>query len=218
MAYTNHTSFTTAEQDYSPRGSLGSNSNENIMRIPFSDQLYNEKGVGFLNPTEFENHANADNDKTLISSSQINLNNKLINPHQQSPLRTSFTSEDLESSNTIFENDFKNYPITDENLSKTFNREHSYSDTIKEIDVPLFKPRTHTTAWVLLFFVVLLRAAIAMFNNTFSPIPLKTAQFLGVSLTSINWLYNVTFITFMISCFFTSWLYSVIGAKWSASN
>jgi hypothetical protein len=78
--------------------------------------------------------------------------------------------------------------------------------------------KTYPVAWVLLFFMVILRSAIAIYNNTFSPIPTVTAEFLGISLSKINWLYNVMGLAYVTTSFFTSWLYQKAGIKWSVSR
>ncbi|CDH52251.1 hypothetical protein RO3G_13522 [Lichtheimia corymbifera JMRC:FSU:9682] len=51
--------------------------------------------------------------------------------------------------------------------------------------------RTHPMAWIALFFLVVLRSAVSIFQNTFSPIPTVVADYLGVSLTEVNWLFNI---------------------------
>jgi MFS family permease len=75
--------------------------------------------------------------------------------------------------------------------------------------------KTYPVAWLLLFFIVCLRAAVSIFGNTFSPIPQVTADFMGISLSSINWLYNIMSICYIVASFFTSYLYKKIGIKWS---
>lgn len=77
--------------------------------------------------------------------------------------------------------------------------------------------KTYPVAWLLLFFIVCLRAAVSIFGNTFSPIPQVTADFMGISLSSINWLYNIMSICYIVASFFTSYLYKKIGIKWSVS-
>ncbi|CAO3611532.1 unnamed protein product [Mucor fragilis] len=47
------------------------------------------------------------------------------------------------------------------------------------------------------------------------PIPSVTADFMGISLSSINWLYNTMAICYIVASFFTSYLYKLIGVKWS---
>lgn len=77
--------------------------------------------------------------------------------------------------------------------------------------------KTYPIAWLLLFFIVAIRAAVAIFANTFSPIPSVTADFMGISLSNINWLYNTMAICYIVASFFTSYLYQKIGVKWSVS-
>ncbi|KAI8976000.1 major facilitator superfamily domain-containing protein [Pilobolus umbonatus] len=77
------------------------------------------------------------------------------------------------------------------------------------------EPKTYPIAWFYLFCFVVLRAAVAMFANTFNPIPSVTAEFLSISLTEINWIYNIMAIGYIIVSCFTSWIYKVLGVKWS---
>lgn len=211
MAYSNHTSFVTAEQGHSSRVSLESHTDDHEGQFPLPDPKKSLESKDF-------HYTKVDRGETSLLITQIQLSNQLGIQHQPSS-RQSYSSDGQESSNnTIFENDMEINGITSEKLSTDFSGKHFSSDTIRDVQLPLVKPKTYAIAWVLLFFVVLLRAATTIFNNTFTPIPLVTAQFLDVSLTSINWLYNATYITFMISCFFTSWLYNFIGVKWSVST
>ena len=87
-------------------------------------------------------------------------------------------------------------------------------------DQPLpasYTPRTYPTAWVALFFLVILRCAVAIFQNTFSPIPNVVANYLNVGLTGINWLYNVVSVVYSVVSFGTGWLYEVLGPKKTVS-
>lgn len=87
-----------------------------------------------------------------------------------------------------------------------------------EHDPNPFELKTYPTAWIVLSLVVLLRTAVAIFGSTFSPIPKVIAEFLGVSLSEINWLYNIMGITYIIISCVTSWLYEAMGVKWSVST
>ncbi|KAI8364090.1 major facilitator superfamily domain-containing protein [Blakeslea trispora] len=78
-----------------------------------------------------------------------------------------------------------------------------------------YELKTYPIAWLLLFCIVAIRAAVAIFSNTFSPIPSVTAEFLGISLSSINWLYNIQAICYIVASCFTSYLYQKLGVKWS---
>ncbi|CAO3699828.1 unnamed protein product [Rhizopus stolonifer] len=75
--------------------------------------------------------------------------------------------------------------------------------------------KTYPIAWFVLSLVVLLRTAVAIFCSTFSPIPKVIAEFLGVSLSEINWLFNIMGIIYILVSFGTSWLYETLGVKWS---
>lgn len=74
-------------------------------------------------------------------------------------------------------------------------------------------PRTYPMAWVALFFLVVLRSAVSIFQNTFNPIPNVVANYLGVSLTAINWLYNVVSVVYIVVSFGTGWLFETLGVK-----
>ncbi|CAO3619115.1 unnamed protein product [Cunninghamella blakesleeana] len=74
-------------------------------------------------------------------------------------------------------------------------------------------PKTYPIAWVALFFLVFLRTAISIYNNTFNPIPTVTATYLHVDLTSINWLFNIQAVVYIIVSFVTSWLFETLGVK-----
>ncbi|KAI9321387.1 major facilitator superfamily domain-containing protein [Dichotomocladium elegans] len=73
--------------------------------------------------------------------------------------------------------------------------------------------RTHPLAWVALFFLVVLRAGVSIFQNTFSPIPKLVAEYLGVSLSNVNWLFNIQAVVYIVISFITGWLYERIGTK-----
>ncbi|ORE18807.1 MFS general substrate transporter [Rhizopus microsporus] len=73
--------------------------------------------------------------------------------------------------------------------------------------------KTYPVAWLVLCFVVLFRTAVAIFGSTFSPIPLVIAGYLNISLSGVNWLYNIMGITYIIVSCFTSWMYERIGVK-----
>ncbi|ORX62118.1 MFS general substrate transporter [Hesseltinella vesiculosa] len=75
--------------------------------------------------------------------------------------------------------------------------------------------KTSTMAWVALFFLVVLRSAVSIFNNTFSPIPTVTATYLNVDLSAINWLFNSQAIVYIVVSFGTSWLFEKCGVKLS---
>ncbi|KAI8146221.1 major facilitator superfamily domain-containing protein [Fennellomyces sp. T-0311] len=80
-----------------------------------------------------------------------------------------------------------------------------------------FSPRTYPMAWIALFFLVVLRSAVSIFQNTFNPIPNVIANYLNVNLTAINWLYNVMSIVYIIVSFGTGWLFEVLGPKKTVS-
>lgn len=92
------------------------------------------------------------------------------------------------------------------------------SETQTVIDQPSIEPRTYPIAWLVLFLLVLLRSAVSIYQTTFSPIPAVTAEYMGVSLTAINWLANVQSIVYVILSFFTGWIFETIGVKKSVSR
>ncbi|KAI9258253.1 hypothetical protein BY458DRAFT_440986 [Sporodiniella umbellata] len=77
--------------------------------------------------------------------------------------------------------------------------------------------KTYPMAWCALALVVLFRTAVAIFGNTFSPIPTIVAEYLHVSLSEINWLYTIMSLVYILVSFGTSWLYETVGVKWSYS-
>lgn len=78
--------------------------------------------------------------------------------------------------------------------------------------------RTHPMAWIALFFLVVLRSAVSIFQNTFSPIPTVVADYLGVTLTEVNWLFNIQAVVYIALSFITGWLFERLGTKRSASS
>ncbi|CEG71411.1 hypothetical protein RMATCC62417_07151 [Rhizopus microsporus] len=80
-------------------------------------------------------------------------------------------------------------------------------------DNPSIELKTYPVAWLVLCLVVLFRTAVAIFGSTFSPIPLVIAGYLNISLSGVNWLYNIMGITYIIVSCFTSWMYERIGVK-----
>ncbi|KAI8384285.1 uncharacterized protein BYT42DRAFT_632494 [Radiomyces spectabilis] len=85
------------------------------------------------------------------------------------------------------------------------------------VDHKTFTPRTYPQAWLALFLLVLLRIAVSVFQFTFSVIPSLTGQFLGVSLTAVNWLANVQGLAYVFLSFFTGWIFERLGVKRSVS-
>ena len=77
--------------------------------------------------------------------------------------------------------------------------------------------RTHPLAWIALFFLVVLRSSVSIFQNTFSPIPNLVANYLNVNLTGVNWLFNIQAIVYIILSFITGWIFERLGTKISAS-
>ncbi|KAI8881479.1 hypothetical protein K501DRAFT_274637 [Backusella circina FSU 941] len=113
-----------------------------------------------------------------------------------------------------------NMPLNIEELNKnSVDEKVDYvnydSETCTQNSQEEIEYKTYPIAWVLLFFMVILRSAIAIYNNTFSPIPTVTAEYLGISLSKINWLYNAMGLAYVFTSFFTSWLYQRAGIKWS---
>lgn len=82
---------------------------------------------------------------------------------------------------------------------------------------PLAEFRTYPIAWVALFFLVVLRSAVSIFQNTFNPIPNVVASYLNVSLTAINWLYNIMSVVYIVVSFGTGWAFETLGVKKSVS-
>ncbi|KAH8552699.1 major facilitator superfamily domain-containing protein [Umbelopsis sp. PMI_123] len=76
-----------------------------------------------------------------------------------------------------------------------------------------YELKTYPQAWLALFLLVCLRAASAVFQYTFAPIPSVTAEYFGVSISYINWLSNVQGIVYVVLSFFTGWIFEKLGVK-----
>lgn len=87
------------------------------------------------------------------------------------------------------------------------------SETQTMIEQSIYQPRTYPVAWLVLFLLVCLRSAVSIYQTTFSPIPAVTAEYMGVSLTAINWLANVQSIVYVILSCFTGWIFETMGVK-----
>lgn len=88
-------------------------------------------------------------------------------------------------------------------------------EEVKSLEDPA---RTQPMAWIALFFLVVLRAAVSIFQNTFNPIPAVVANYLGVNLTAINWLFNVQTVVYILLSFISGWIFERLGTKKSASR
>ncbi|KAI7852646.1 major facilitator superfamily domain-containing protein, partial [Circinella umbellata] len=73
--------------------------------------------------------------------------------------------------------------------------------------------KTYPQAWLVLFFLVMLRTAVSVFQFTFSVVPNLTAEYFSVSLTGVNWLANVQCLVYVFLSFFTGWLFEKLGVK-----
>ncbi|CAO0792691.1 unnamed protein product [Mucor circinelloides] len=203
MPYSNRTSFMTAEQD-SPRTSQKASLEYN----PTTNFYHNE--IHFYG-------------KSALHSQQNQHDRSMTDVHLYP---SSSILEDVESSHTVIngsshtvyslpEHDMINKAATSSKAEADPNQYTTIIDSTTTATSALPELRTYPIAWVLLFFIVLIRAAVAIFGNTFSPIPSVTADFMGISLSSINWLYNTMAICYIVASFFTSYLYKKIGVKWS---
>lgn len=92
----------------------------------------------------------------------------------------------------------------------------SESQTV--IEHSTFQPRTYPVAWLILFLLVCLRSAVSIYQTTFSPIPAVVAEYMGVTLTAVNWLANVQFVVYVILSFFTGWIFETMGVKKSVKR
>lgn len=77
--------------------------------------------------------------------------------------------------------------------------------------------KTHPLAWIALFFLVVLRSAVSIFQNTFSPIPKTVAHYLSVDLSAVNWMFNIQAVVYIGLSFFTGWIFERFGTKKSVS-
>jgi hypothetical protein len=215
MSQSNRTSFMTAEQD-SPRN---------------SHQLPSRFQTNCSHKNTFKGTVGTDqSDITVLSSKspfvlEEGQRYSLASLQQIAPVSSdSSISTGIESSHTIT-NDLS-HTIFSIDKSNDLKGARRTQDTIMTKAEPIpnlitqsMSPelKTYPIAWLLLFFIVAIRAAVAIFANTFSPIPSVTADFMGISLSSINWLYNTMAICYIVASFFTSYLYQKIGVKWSVS-
>lgn len=85
-------------------------------------------------------------------------------------------------------------------------------------DNTAFDLKTYPQAWLALFLLVCLRAASAVFQYTFAPIPSVTAEYFSVSISAINWLSNVQAVIYVALSFFTGWIFEKLGVKKSVLN
>ncbi|GAA5805451.1 major facilitator superfamily domain-containing protein [Helicostylum pulchrum] len=213
MSYSNRTSFMTAEQ-VSPRASFSSIVDQSIQFNTLnihrdSNQTNNSQN----RQDELPRSKSILKKKSVIQNQQENIPMGHEDHHQLGS-RSSLSSEDVESGHTVI-NELPEGSYNLKEKSNVLNAEYHPSHAITSNEPATSELKTYPIAWLLLFFVVVLRAAIAIFGNTFSPIPTVTAEFMGVSLSNINWLYNAMSICYIIASFFTSWLYQAIGVKWS---
>lgn len=209
MPYSNRTSFMTAEQDSPPTSRKAS-----LEYKPTTNFYHNE--IHFYGKSASRSHQ-SQHDRSLTDA-------------HLSPSSSSI-SDDIESSHTVIngssqtvyslpDHDTMHKATTSGKAEVDPNHYTTIIDSSTETTAAssaLPELKTYPIAWVLLFFIVLIRAAVAIFANTFSPIPSVTADFMGISLSSINWLYNTMAICYIVASFFTSYLYKLIGVKWSVS-
>lgn len=212
MTYSNRTSFMTAEQD-SPRTSQKAS----VERNPSTN--YHRNDMQFYGTSGHRKSTSHSHQKSMRENSFENVH---LSPSTSSK---SSISEGIESSHTIINGSSQTiYSLPDVNRNHSINKAEigpnsTINSTSQQSTAATTAPelKTYPIAWVLLFFIVVIRAAVAIFSNTFSPIPSVTADFLGISLSSINWLYNTMAICYIVASFFTSYLYQKIGVKWSVS-
>lgn len=221
MPYSNRTSFMTAEQD-SPSASrkVSLEHNPTTNYHPYENNFYLVSSSASQRKATLQKKATAP--KAVFKN--VDLSNE------------SSISEDIESSHTILNGSSQTvYSLPGNEITESKSSNHSISSKA-EVDptryviaspsstttktaaaTDLLELKTYPIAWLLLLFIVFIRAAVAIFANTFSPIPSVTAEFMGITLSSINWLYNTMAICYIVASFFTSYLYKKIGIKWSVS-
>jgi hypothetical protein len=218
MSHSNHTSFMTAEPG-STRNSVGSTIEQHIQYPYYNNHHSSHQAKN--NPSN-KHDGELPRSKSILRKKhnlQPQYNNRPIdnNRYEHHSLKSSFSSEDLQSSHTVVNESPQSGYNFKEKSNVMPNAERHPNQVVTNTESIIPKLKTYPIAWVLLFLIVVLRAAIAIFGNTFSPIPSVTAEFMGISLSSINWIYNVMAICYIIASFFTSWLYQTIGVKWSVS-
>lgn len=76
-----------------------------------------------------------------------------------------------------------------------------------------YELKTYPQAWIALLLLILLRAAISVFQFTFSVVPGITSEYFGVTLSAVNWLANVQCIIYVFMSFFTGIIFEKLGVK-----
>lgn len=219
MSQSNRTSFMTAAEPESKRHSFDSTIEQDIQYPHYNNHQHNFHTLNPINHDGELPRAKSILRKKHDVNSHYDNNPTNNDVYEHKSLRSSFSSEDLESSHTVInESPQKSYTFKEKNNAIPNAVNHPSQVAVTNSESPLPELKTYPIAWVLLLFIVFLRASTAIFGNTFSPIPSVTAEFMGISLSSINWIYNVMSICYIIASFFTSLLYQTIGVKWSVST
>lgn len=76
-----------------------------------------------------------------------------------------------------------------------------------------YELKTYPQAWIALLLLILLRAAISVFQFTFSVVPGITSEYFGVTLSAVNWLANVQCLIYVFMSFFTGIIFEKLGVK-----
>lgn len=225
MSHSNHTSFMTAnDQGASPRNSATHHHN-NQQQPQFKQQrsgsLYRTQSGLYRNGSVRSKHTTHSERPSVHHSTSEERSNE----HSMSSSGSSaYSSDGLESSHTI--TDDSTTDVDDYNEKKQRDDMNAEGHPASRITTGrsttrtgVLRPelKTYPISWLYLLFLVLLRASVAIFGNTFSPIPTLTADYMGITLSSINWIYNTMSICYIAASFFTSYLYQLVGVKWSVS-
>ncbi|KAI8071711.1 major facilitator superfamily domain-containing protein [Gongronella butleri] len=75
------------------------------------------------------------------------------------------------------------------------------------------EPRTYPQAWLVLFFLVLLRTSVSVFQCTYTVVPTITARVFDVNLSAVNWLANVQGLVYVVLSCVTGWIFEKLGVK-----
>ncbi|ORX58801.1 MFS general substrate transporter [Hesseltinella vesiculosa] len=79
-------------------------------------------------------------------------------------------------------------------------------------------PKTYPQAWMGLFFLVMLRTSVSVFQCTYTVVPTITGEFFGVSLSAVNWLSNIQGLVYVALSFITGWIFEQLGVKRSFAS
>ncbi|KAG1173561.1 hypothetical protein G6F70_005719 [Rhizopus microsporus] len=144
---------------------------------------------------EITGYTNRQEPETRLHQQQSTYSNLYIqyggsNEKKEFPSEQSFISDGVGSSHTVInESTQAAYQLKHTGAQCDSTERKPKSQELQDDSSTELK--TYPVAWLVLCFVVLFRTAVAIFGSTFSPIPLVIAGYLNISLSGVNWLYNI---------------------------